>query len=99
MVLKRERPIFKMVLFGGANDDATRATARTIWRARPGSLLTFHEQNSQVYVGQESELWAGEPKIVSARYGQILMSPGGTKTAMLKEHRKEVTEWILRQVA
>ncbi|KAK7746652.1 Histone deacetylase hda1 [Cytospora paraplurivora] len=60
-------------------------------------LSAWYKDNSQVYVTNDHACWTDaklQGKVKKKRFGNVIQSPQLTLNGMMKEHAKEVQEWI-----
>lgn len=60
-------------------------------------LSAWYKENSRVYVSKEHSCWTDpklQGKVRKKRFGTVLHSPAISLNAMMKEHAKEVQDWI-----
>lgn len=60
-------------------------------------LSAWYKENSRVYVSKDHSCWTDpklQGKVRKKRFGMVLHSPAATLNGMMKEHAKEVQDWI-----
>lgn len=60
-------------------------------------LSAWYKENSRVYVSTEHSCWTDpklQGKVRKKRFGTVLQSPAVSLNGMMKEHAKEVQDWI-----
>lgn len=61
-------------------------------------LSHWYKDNSRVYVANDHACWNSEEltrKVNKRRFGTVIRSKYTGLATMMREHRREVTEWIL----
>lgn len=60
-------------------------------------LSAWYKENSRVYVSKDHSCWTDpklQGKVRKKRFGTVLHSPAGSLNGMMKQHVKEVQDWI-----